>query len=63
MSKVASLRVLAARISSKLGERGIRAVLCGGSCVAIYARGRYATRDSDFVLRSSYYDSDAAVSS
>jgi hypothetical protein len=61
MSKVASLRALAARISSKLGQRGIRAVLCGGSCVTIYAGGRFATRDFDFVLSSSYRDSDVAA--
>jgi hypothetical protein len=61
MSKVASLRALAAQISSKLTESGIRAVLCGGSCVTIYARGRYATRDFDFVLRSNYPDSDVAA--
>jgi hypothetical protein len=61
MSKLANLRALAARISSKLGERGIRAVLCGGSCVSIYANGRYATRDFDFVLSSSYRDSDVAA--
>jgi hypothetical protein len=61
MSKAASLRALAARVSSKLGERGIRAVLCGGSCVTIYASGRYATRDFDFVLRSSYDDGEVAA--
>jgi hypothetical protein len=61
MPKVASLRALAARISSKLNEHDIRAVLCGGSCVSIYANGRYATRDFDFVLRSSYRDTDVAA--
>jgi hypothetical protein len=61
MSKAASLRALAARISSKLREHGIRTVLCGGSCVTIYAKGRYATRDFDFVLSSSYSDSDVAA--
>jgi len=60
MSKVVSLRALAARISSKLNEHGVRTVLCGGSCVTVYAKGRYATRDFDFVLSSSYPDSDVA---
>ncbi len=58
MLKAASLRALAARICRKLNEHGIRAVLCGGSCVAIYTRGKYATRDFDFVLSSSYPDRD-----
>ena len=61
MSKVASLRALAARISSKLGEHGIGAVLCGGSCVTIYAGGRYATRDFDFVLSGSHPDREVAA--
>jgi len=61
MSRAASLRALAARISSKLGEHGIRTVLCGGSCVAIYAAGKYVTRDFDFVLSSSYPDHDVAA--
>lgn len=61
MSKAAELRALAARISSKLQEHGIRAVLCGGSCVTIYAAGKYVTRDFDFVLRNSYPDSDVAA--
>jgi hypothetical protein len=57
----ASVRGLAARISSKLDERGIRTVLCGGSCVTIYAPGKYATRDFDFVLSSDYPDSSVAA--
>jgi len=61
MSKAASLRALAARISSKLGERGIKAVLCGGSCVTIYAGGRYVTRDFDFVLRGGHPDREVAA--
>jgi hypothetical protein len=61
MPRAASIRTLAARISAKLSEHGIRAVLCGGSCVAIYAEGRYVTRDFDFVLRSSYADSEVAA--
>jgi len=61
MSKAVSLRALAARISSKLDEHGISAVLCGGSCVTIYAGGRYATRDFDFVLSGSYPDRDVAA--
>jgi len=61
MSKVASLRALAARISTKLGEHGIRTVLCGGSCVTIYAKGRYATRDFDFVLSGGYPDREVAA--
>jgi len=60
MSK-ASVRGLAARISSRLDKHGIRTVLCGGSCVTIYAPGKYETRDLDFVLCSDYPDSSVAA--
>jgi len=60
MSKVAGLRALAARISSKLREHGMETVLCGGSCVAIYSAGKYVTRDFDFVLTAGYPDRKVA---
>ncbi|MEO0019277.1 MAG: hypothetical protein ABIK47_01370 [candidate division WOR-3 bacterium] len=54
MSRAVKILRLAARISTKLKAYGIDTVLSGGSCVTIYARGKYVTRDLDFVLAASY---------
>lgn len=52
--KLAGLPVerLAATIQAELRAAGADAVLTGGSCVTIYARGRYVSRDLDFVTRA-----------
>ncbi len=42
---------LAACVCSHLESRGIRVVLSGGSCVAIYAPNRYSSMDLDFIDR------------
>lgn len=44
-----SLKELAAYVSSNLRSTGIRAVLTGGACVAIYTHNRYQSYDLDFV--------------
>ena len=44
-----SLKELAAYVSATLREHGIRAVLSGGACVAIYTRDRYRSYDLDFI--------------
>jgi hypothetical protein len=43
---------LAAYVEEHLRQRGIRAVLSGGSCVTIYARGDYVSGDLDLVLET-----------
>lgn len=44
-----NLGELAAFVSSHLASRGIRVVLSGGGCVAIYASDRYTSMDLDFI--------------
>ena len=44
-----SLKELAAYVSSNLRKHGIRAVLSGGACVAIYTHNRYQSYDLDLV--------------
>jgi len=46
-----NLGELAAHVCSHLESRGIRVVLSGGACVAIYASNRYVSMDLDFVDR------------
>jgi hypothetical protein len=46
-----NLGELAAHVCSHLESRGIRVVLSGGGCVAIYASDRYVSRDLDFIDR------------
>lgn len=46
-----SLGELAAYVCSYLDGRGIRVVLSGGGCVAIYASDRYSSMDLDFIDR------------
>jgi hypothetical protein len=40
---------LAGLISEHLSKRGINVVLSGGACVAYYSKGKYVSRDLDFV--------------
>jgi hypothetical protein len=42
---------LAAYVCTHLDSRGIRVVLSGGGCVAIYASDRYSSMDLDFIDR------------
>jgi hypothetical protein len=53
MKVVAEMRLgeLAAYVCSHLDNRGIRVVLSGGACVAIYASDRYSSMDLDFIDR------------
>ncbi len=46
-----TLGELAAYVCSHLDSRGIRVVLSGGGCVAIYASDRYSSMDLDFIDR------------
>jgi len=46
-----NLGELAAYVCSHLDRRGIRVVLSGGGCVAIYASDRYSSMDLDFIDR------------
>jgi len=46
-----SLGELAAYVCSHLDGRGIKVVLSGGGCVAIYASDRYSSMDLDFIDR------------
>jgi hypothetical protein len=44
---------LAALVCSRLARRGVDAVLSGGSCVTVYSRGKYVSKDIDLVLTAS----------
>ncbi len=46
-----TLQDVALAVGAHLTQRGIRAVLTGGACVAIYT-GTYVSKDADFVLQS-----------
>jgi hypothetical protein len=39
-------------VAETLDEAGIRAVLTGGACAAIYTAGEYQSEDLDFILQS-----------
>jgi len=45
-----SLQDVALAVGAQLTRRGIRAVLTGGACVAIYT-GTYVSSDADFILQ------------
>jgi hypothetical protein len=53
MKAIAQMAIgeLAAYVCSHLDSRGIRVVLSGGGCVAIYASDRYSSMDLDFIDR------------
>ena len=46
-----SMGELAAYVCSHLDGRGIKVVLSGGGCVAIYASDKYSSMDLDFIDR------------
>jgi hypothetical protein len=52
-----SLGELAAFVCSHLDARGIKVVLSGGGCVAIYASDRCSSLDLDFIDRLADADS------
>lgn len=45
-----TLKEVALAVGAHLADRGIRAVLTGGACVAIHT-GTYTSKDADFVLQ------------
>jgi hypothetical protein len=45
-----TVRQLAAVVCDRLERHGFTAVLTGGACVMIYARGKYVSQDLDFVV-------------
>lgn len=53
MKSISQMNVaeVAAYVCSHLESRGIRVVLSGGACVAIYASDRYVSMDLDFIDR------------
>jgi hypothetical protein len=48
-----SLPVVAGAVGAALADHGIRAVLTGGACASLYTRGRYQSRDMDFIVTGS----------
>jgi hypothetical protein len=50
ISSRSSLRQVAFAVARALAEHGIRAVLTGGACASLHARGRYLSEDLDFIL-------------
>jgi hypothetical protein len=51
LTRDSTLEDVALTVGAQLTRRGIRAVLTGGACVAIYT-GTYVSKDADFVLQS-----------
>lgn len=47
--KTISISDLAALVHTKFTEHGMKMVLVGGACVAIYSGNRYVSYDLDFV--------------
>lgn len=47
-----TLPEVALAVGANLRRHGIRAVLTGGACVAVYTDGRYISRDADFVIEN-----------
>jgi len=51
LSHTSTLQEVAVVVGAHLNLRGIRAVLTGGACVAIYT-GTYVSKDADYVIQS-----------
>lgn len=51
LTATSTLPEVAAAVGAHLANRGIRAVLTGGACVAIHT-GTYVSKDADFVLQT-----------
>ena len=45
-----SLAAVALTVGDALRRHGIRAVLTGGACASLYARGAYQSRDMDLIV-------------
>ena len=45
-----SLGAVALAVGDALRRHGIRAVLTGGACASLHTRGRYQSRDMDFIV-------------
>jgi len=52
LTKRSSLAAVAAEVAETLARAGIRAVLTGGACAALYSEGKYESFDLDFILQS-----------
>ncbi|HZM71147.1 MAG TPA: hypothetical protein VFB95_12385 [Candidatus Cryosericum sp.] len=65
LTGASTLAEVAAAVAKALDRSGIRAVLTGGACAALYSRGAYQSSDLDFVLQSAVKtrDLDAAMKS
>lgn len=50
ITKRSSLSAVALVVADSLARHGIRAVLTGGACAAVHAKGKVLSRDVDFVL-------------
>jgi hypothetical protein len=50
LSARSSLGAVAALVAGALRTNGIRAVLTGGACAALYSEGAYHSRDLDFIV-------------
>lgn len=51
LTSESTLQEVAIIVGAHLTQRGIRAVLTGGACVAIYT-GTYVSKDADYVIQS-----------
>ena len=47
-----SLTTVALTVGAALGRHGIEAVLTGGACASVHTRGKYQSRDMDFIVTS-----------
>jgi hypothetical protein len=52
LSGKSGLREVAAAVGQALDDHGIRAVLTGGACAALYTGGRFPSFDLDFIIVS-----------
>ncbi|HEY3067927.1 MAG TPA: hypothetical protein VGL09_19225 [Methylomirabilota bacterium] len=50
LNRRSRLPTVAAAVGAALARHQIRAVLTGGACASLHTRGRYLSRDMDFIL-------------
>jgi hypothetical protein len=48
-----TLREVIRAVSATLRRRGIGAILTGGACASLHARGDYLSQDLDYIIRGS----------
>lgn len=53
LTESSTLSEVALAVGAVLRRHGIRAVLTGGACVAVYTDGSYISKDVDFVVQNS----------